>query len=177
MKLVNLRYVRQCVLNMFDSDYKKDILDDIERHGVCGEYLEIARRARNMSDLISMYKHGAGWSLEHNSPSIDIIRKYAKRERLSLYGVFVDKHFQDELLWDQGVYVFLHCTGTIKTGLNVYSRIMPTLYFGNGCRMTIESGNRERLLIPARVPIYIYGKSVIQVESSDRLSCPRMTEE
>lgn len=154
---------------------KQAIIDDMIRHGVCDEYAELARRAESVTDLVSLYKRGANWCLSEGVPSLDAIRAAAKADGIERYGVYVDREFHGEVLWDHGVYIFHHCTGTIATGLNVRRRIMPILYFANGSDMRVVSGNTgDRLAIPARVPYFTYDTSRTEAEQSDRLQCVKM---
>ena len=84
-------------------------------------------------------------------------------------GIFVDKHFHGELLTSHQVYVFHNCTGTIRTGLNVERRIIPMLYFANGCNMDVKAVSDTAPKV--RVPLYVFGPNRIGAEQSENIEC------
>lgn len=143
-----------------EQSWKKMALADITANRVCEEYSELTQRAKTKVDALALYKRGIDWCLEHNSPSIDILRKY--RADCAYNGIFIDRHFDGELLSDMPVYVFQHCSGTIRVGLNVAKRIIPMLYFANNCEMTVVGESPANV----RVPIYIFGENKVVAEPS-----------
>lgn len=142
-----------------EQKWKNRALSDITAHKVCGEYSELTSRAKTKVDALHLYKRGIDWCLENDSPSVDLLRSY--KEDCAYSGIFIDRHFDGELLIDQPVYVFHNCSGTIRVGLNVAKRIIPMLYFANGCNMTVVGDSPTRV----RVPLTVYGDSLIKAET------------
>lgn len=145
------------------NTWKNKAIADIGSHNVCAEYSELTSRAKTKVDALALYKRGIDWCLENNSPDVDLLRGF--KEDCAASGIFIDKHFDGEVLNDSQVYVFHNCTGTIRTGLNIGRRIIPMLYFANGCEMTVE-GESPCLV---RVPLYIYGKNKVYAENSAKI--------
>lgn len=143
-----------------EQRWKNKALADITSHRVCDEYSALTSRAKSKVDALALYKRGIDWCLENNSPSLDLLRQY--RQDCAFNGIFLDRHFDGELMIDQTVYVFHNCSGTIRVGLNVAKRIIPMLYFANGCDMVIE-GSSPSL---ARVPLYVFGDNRVDVTTN-----------
>jgi hypothetical protein len=59
-------------------------------------------------------------------------------------------------------YVFHNCTGTIRVGLNLEKKIIPMLYFANGCRMEVKGDSP----VLVRVPFYVFGNNEIVADPS-----------
>ena len=150
--------------------WKPMVVTDAEKAGVCGQYLELLERQKDLTNFLSLYRRGARWSLEHNVPRIDMLRQCTE-ERLDLHGIYIDRHFDGDIFWDRQVYIFHNCTGTIRTGLNLDRRIAPILYFANGCNMRIESANADCITTPVHIPIYVYNNSHIEAEDSAKINC------
>lgn len=131
--------------------WKESAANDIRSHKVCDEYDGLLARAKSKVDALALYRRGIDWCLENDSPSIDLLRLY--KQDCAFSGIFIDRHFDDELLNDNQVYIFHNCTGTIRTGLNVSKRIIPMLYFANGCDMTVKVD------ADVEVPLYIFGNN------------------
>jgi len=142
-----------------EQKWKNRALADIIAHKVCDEYSSLTSRAKTKVDALHLYKRGIDWCLENDSPSIDLLRSY--RDDCAYNGIFIDRHFDDELLIDQPVYVFHNCSGTIRVGLNLKKRIIPMLYFANGCDMTVVGESPTRV----RVPLTVYGDNNIVAET------------
>lgn len=143
-----------------ETGWKKQAKADIVANGVCTEYQGLVDRTTSKVEALALYKRGVDWCLEHDSPALDLLRKY--RADCEASGIFIDRHFNGELLNDQQAYVFHHCSGTIRTGLNLEKRLIPMLYFANGCSMTVEGES----LINVRVPLYIFGENDVKGETS-----------
>lgn len=139
-----------------EQRWKNRALADITSHKVCDEYSALTSRAKTKVDALALYKRGIDWCLENDSPSVDLLRQY--RDDCAYNGIFIDRHFDGELLIDQPVYVFHNCTGTIRVGLNVKKRIIPMLYFANGCDMTVIGDSPSRV----RVPLYVFGDNRVK---------------
>lgn len=136
--------------------WKDKAMADIRAHRVCAEYDTLTSRARSKVDALSLYKRGIDWCLEHDSPSVDLLRAY--KGDCAASGIYIDRHFNGELLNDKQVYVFHNCTGSVRTGLNLEKKIIPMLYFANGCDMTVE-GESPALV---RVPCYTFGDNKVR---------------
>ena len=143
-----------------EQGWKKQAKADIIEHGVCNEYKELVTRAASKVEVLALSKRGIDWCLENNSPALGLLRK--SKDDCEASGIFIDRHFDGEVLDDQQVYVFHHCTGTIRTGLNLNKRIIPMLYFANGCSMAVEPSSD----IQACVPLYIFGGNDIVASGS-----------
>lgn len=141
-----------------EQGWKNRALSDIVAHKVCDEYSELTARAKTKVDALALYKRGIDWCLENNSPSLDLLRSY--KADCAYNGIFIDKHFDGELMTDTNVYVFHNCSGTIRVGLNIQKGLIPMLYFANGCDMTIEGDSP----VLVRVPFYIFGDNKIVVD-------------
>lgn len=109
------------------------------------------------------------WALEEGYPSLPVLRQQFSEYKTA--GIYIDEHFDGEVLDDQQVCVFHHCTGTIRTGLNLDKKIIPMLYFANGCDMKIESSNGWAFSSPVRVPLYLFGDNNVEAEESPQLTC------
>lgn len=124
-------------------------------HHMCEENRHALESVETISDAISLYKKTIDWALEEGYPSYSVLQKYFSH--CEEYGVFVDREFHGELLNDQQVYIFHNCRGTIKTGLNIEKRIIPMMYFSNGCEMNIRAKENDFCIRPAMVPLYVFG--------------------
>ena len=143
------------------QEWKNTALSDIRLHNVCNEYSALVSRAPSKVDALALYKRGIDWCLENNSPSVNFLRRY--KEDCEINGIFIDREFHGETLDESQVYVFHRCSGTIRVGLNVARRIIPMLYFANGCDMTVEGSSP----ISVRVPIYVFGANTVRAEKTD----------
>lgn len=113
-------------------------------------------------DAVSLYKKTIDWALEEGYPNFGTIqRDFSDCEDL---GIFVNKDFHGELLNEHQVYVFHHCSGRIRTGLNTNERIIPMLYFANSCDMTLAPGGDQSSEV--RVPLYVFGRNLIKLDAS-----------
>jgi len=144
-----------------EQKWKNKALADITAHKVCDEYSELTSRAKTKVDALALYKRGIDWCLENDSPSLSLLRTY--KDDCAYNGVYIDRKFEGELLNSNTVYVFHNCSGTVRVGLNVQKRIIPMLYFANGCDMTIVG------VPPAgvRVPLYVFGENNIVADKDD----------
>ena len=134
---------------------------------MCAENRTALDEVESMHDAIALYKKTIDWALEEGYPCMDTLRHYFSDCEVD--GVFVDKEFHGETLNDHQVYVFHNCKGTIHVGLNIDRRIIPMLYFANGCDMDIRgiSGQGNQV----RVPLYIFGANRIGAEQSEDIEC------
>lgn len=127
-------------------------------HRMCADNRAYLYACETKEDAIRLYKQTIDWALEEQYPDIDFLRKEFSTQQSQ--GFFVDHHFDGEVLNEHQVYVFHHCTGTIRVGLNLAKKIIPMCYFANNCDMTILGFEGERIF-PDRVPLYIFGENTI----------------
>lgn len=145
-----------------ETAWIRQLRREASSHGMCKENRDALESIQTKGDAIALYKKTIDWALEEGYPNFGTIqRDFAD---CSEYGVFVNRDFHGELLSDQQVYVFHHCTGWVRTGLNVQKRIIPMLYFANGCEMTLKGAGPSDLEV--RVPLYIFGENRIRAEHS-----------
>lgn len=146
-----------------EQEWKNRALADITAHKVCAEYSELTSRAKNKIDALALYKRGIDWCLENDSPSVNLLRKY--KQDCAYNGIFIDREFNGELFIDQPVYVFHNCSGSIRVGLNLEKRIIPMLYFANGCDMVIVGDSPAHV----RVPLYVFGQNRITAQTDESI--------
>lgn len=134
---------------------------------MCAENRSALENVDTMDGAISLYKKTIDWALEEGYPNMTTLRRFFSH--CEDFGIYVDKDFHGEVLNQQQVYIFHNCTGTIRTGLNIGERIIPMLYFANGCDMNVRgipgSGSQ------ARVPLYVFGYNHVAGETSDDIVC------
>lgn len=129
---------------------------------MCKENRDALSGIESIDEAIELYKKTIDWALEEGYPNFGTLQRYF--DACGEYGVFVNKDFHGELLNEQKVYVFHHCTGWIRVGINLQKRIIPMLYFANGCDMHLRPAGPSGLEV--RVPLYIFGGNLIKTDSS-----------
>jgi len=149
------------------NQWQNKLRREASLHHMCEENRAALNKIDNKVDAIALYKKTIDWALEENYPDLDTIR--SEFSDCDACGIFVDKVFHDEVLIDHQVYVFHNCRGSIRTGLNVDKRIIPMLYFANGCDMDIKGIEGSGMSV--RVPLYVFGKNRIGSEQSDDIVC------
>ncbi len=149
------------------NDWKKRAILEATAKNVCSEYRGLMERCDKIEDIFELYKRGVDWSLENDAPSLLLLREF--KDECEKNGIFLDRHFNGEVLNSESTYIFHNCSGRIRTGLNVSKRVIPMLYFANGCNMTIEASSS--LNMKTRVPLYIYGDNSIVAEQSGEIEC------
>lgn len=133
---------------------------------MCLENIDALRHSESKGDAISLYKKTIDWALEENYPPIDFIRQeFGDCEE---YGVFVDKTFHGELLNEHQCYVFHNCSGNITVDINLSKKIIPMLYFANGCDMSISRADVAHIF-SITVPLYIFGDNRIKNKTSEEV--------
>lgn len=152
---------------MMDQYWKKQLRRQASERGMCRENRKALEEVTSRMDAIGLYKKTIDWALEEGYPNLETLRKCFSDCELS--GIFVDKHFDGEVLDEQQVYVFHNCTGTIRTGLNIQERRIPMLYFANGCEMRVECAHRYGTSV--KVPLYIFGENSVASEDSEDMKC------
>ena len=132
-------------------------------YGMCRDNRAYLNACESKSDAIKLYKQTIDWALESGYPGLDTIRKHFGN--CADDGLFVDRVFNGEELTDLQVYVFHHCSGTIRVGLNLRKKIIPMLYFADDCDMTVL-GLDDLKYFPDRVPIYTFGQNKIVAQNT-----------
>ena len=144
-------------------EIKEKLMADAKQNDICAEgYSHMRASDRNM--LIEYYVANPDWCLERNFPQLEVLTEHFSD--CEDKGVYVNKTFKGELLNDLQVYVFHHCKGTIKVGLNVEKAILPMLYIANGCRLRIVGVGQEGVSRPSGIPIYIFGKNDLSARNN-----------
>lgn len=145
-----------------EQDWKRQLRREASAHGMCKENRSALDSVDSKESAIALYKKTIDWALEEGYPNYGTLqRDFADCGK---YGVFVDRDFHGELLNEQKVYVFHHCTGRIRVGINMQKRIIPMLYFANGCDMLLRPSGPSGLEI--RVPLYIFGGNLVKTDTS-----------
>lgn len=133
-------------------------------HRMCADNRAYLNACETKGDAIRLYKQTIDWALEENYPDLDFLRKEFNEQEND--GIYIDRHFEGEVLNEHQVYVFHHCTGYIRVGLNPTKKIIPMCYFANGCDMNID-GIKRNLVAPDYVPLYIFGDNNITSNNTD----------
>lgn len=150
-----------------DNEWKKRLRREASARHMCEENRRALEEVTSKADAISLYKKTIDWALEEGYPSLAILREFFGD--CELFGIYIDKHFEGEVLDEHQVYVFHNCTGTIQTGLNIEKQIIPMLYFANGCDMKIECAHRYST--DTSVPLYVFGDNKVSGEQSKDMHC------
>ena len=145
-----------------EQEWIRQLRREASAHGMCSENREALASVESLGEAIALYKKTIDWALEEGYPNFGTLQRYFSD--CGDYGVFVNKDFHGDLLIDDKVYVFHHCTGWIRTGINMQKRIIPMLYFANNCDMTLRSGGPSDLEV--RVPLYIFGGNIVKIDAS-----------
>lgn len=147
---------------MVERDWKRQIRREASAHGMCRENRDALESIESKKEAIALYKKTIDWALEEGYPSYETLsHHFSDCEDM---GIYVNKYFNGEILNEHSVYVFHHCSGIVRTGLNVNKRIIPMMYFANGCDMKILPSGRNNLDV--RVPLYVFGDNgVLSVPS------------
>ena len=154
---------------MISPDWKRSLRRRAGQHKMCEDKRNALEQMRSASEAIALYLGSIEWALGENYPTLDEIRSNFTPEELEASGIFIDREFHGERFYGKQKYVFHNCRGTICTGLNVELRLIPLLYFANGCNLEVKSF--EHYLSPVHVPLYIYGNSIVKAEVSEDIVC------
>lgn len=134
--------------------------------GICRAGAEQMERL-GPEELVGYYVTNPDWCLERDFPDLRMLSdSFADCEE---HGVFVNREFHGELLNDLQTYIFHHCRGTVRVGLNVDKGIIPMLYLANGCRLRIVGAGD---VVPPKpsarsvVPVYVFGKSDVSARDN-----------
>lgn len=133
-------------------------------NSMCPENIEALKLCHTKAEAISLYKKTVDWALEKNYPPVNFIRnEFGDCED---QGIFIDRVFNGELLNEHQCYVFHNCRGRITVDINVSLKIIPMLYFANGCDLAVERAKGSHTL-PIRVPLYIFGDNHVVAEDDN----------
>jgi len=151
---------------MNKQEVKERLMADARVKGICGHGYEKMRMS-DIDGLVDYYLEVPDWGMERDFPSLRFLKDHFSQ--MEDRGVYVCRTFHGELLNDLQTYVFHHCKGTIKVGLNVGNKIIPMLYLANGCKMRIvgvgESYNKFKTK-PSVVPLYIFGNNDVSARDN-----------
>lgn len=143
-------------LRYMQSNWKQYLLKQAKERGMCPENYRLLSSCENKDEAVELYKKTIDWALEEGYPSLFVLKKdFCDMEHA---GIFVGHVFHREMLDEQQVYVFHGCEGTIRVRLNIEKKIIPMLYFANGCKMTVKCDD------DIRVPLYIFGENQVYVD-------------
>ena len=134
---------------------------------MCEENRLALEEASSKEAAVALYLKTIDWALEEGYPRLDTLREYFMD--CEPYGVFIDRKFHNELFIDKPVYVFHHCSGTIRVGLNRMKSTIPMVYVANGCNLHVQAS--DNLGLRTRVPIYNFGDNRVIGEDSENLVC------
>lgn len=146
--------------------WKKYLQEQAREHRMCVENRAYLNACETKEDAIRLYKQTIDWALEEDYPDLDFLRKEFSDQQSQ--GIYIDHHFEGDILNEHQVYVFHNCKGTIRVGLNLAKKIIPMCYFANNCDMTIL-GVEEDKDYPDRVPLYIFGENNINATNSNAI--------
>ncbi len=145
------------------SRLKQYLIQEAKHHNVCIDGLR-GMSERNIDELVDYYIQNADWCIENNYPNYDTLKnEFAHYEHK---GVFVDKKFNGEEFKSQQVYIFHNCEGVINVAIDLKRGIIPALYFANNCAITISCKQKECLLSPIKVPLYVFGNNIIATKQT-----------
>lgn len=146
---------------------KEYLLRQARLHSMCTENIESLKACKTKADAIALYKKTIDWALEKNFPPVNFIRnEFGDCEDL---GIYIDRTFNGEILNEHQCYVFHNCRGHITVDINFSKKVIPMLYFANGCDLSIGRANTPHTL-PIRVPLYIFGENMIAAENNDDIT-------
>lgn len=137
------------------------------KHGMCADNRAYLNACETKEDAIRIYKQTIDWALDEGYPDLDFLRKEFGNHQSQ--GLYIDHHFECDILNEHQVYVFHNCTGTIRVGLNLAKKIIPMCYFANNCDMTILGIENDDGFMPDRVPLYIFGENKINATNSNSI--------
>ena len=151
-------------MNTAMTSWKEYLLRQARLESMCTENMDALRVCETKADAVALYKKTIDWALEKNYPPVNFIRnEFGDCENL---GVYIDRTFNGDLLDEHQCYVFHNCRGHISVDINLEKKIIPMLYFANGCDLSISRADTPHTL-PIRVPLYIFGENNISAEDNN----------
>lgn len=157
-------------INTFDV-LMDDLISKAVVKDICDEGEGCMRDCHDKKAVVEYYLENPDWCLERGFPDIQTLRThFADCGHL---GVFVDQEFDGEELFDFPVCVFHNCKGTVRTGLNVKSRIIPSFYLANGSDIRIDTSDEEGKNDGIIIPVWLYDESAVSISGhgGSRLKC------
>lgn len=132
--------------------------------GICSDGYKEMLQSADIGKMIDYYVANPDWCLERDFPSLTLLKE--NFSEIEDRGVFVCRTFHGELLNNLTTYVFHHCTGTIKVGLNIDKAVIPMLYLANGCRLRVVGVGEIVPKTPSVVPVYTFGKNDLSAKDN-----------
>ena len=116
-----------------DDRWKTQLRRQASARHMCEENRLALEAVSSKEEAVALYLKTIDWALEEGYPRLDTLREYFAD--CEPYGVYIDRHFNGTLFLDKKVYVFHHCSGKIRVGLNRSKSIIPMIYLANGCNL------------------------------------------
>lgn len=132
------------------QDWKDILIERAKEQGMCRENFTALERLSDRRSAVALYKKTVDRALENGYPGLDVIREHFNG--MEQDGIYVDLDFKYDEVVSQ-VAVFHNCSGTIRTGLNVETAVIPMLYLANGSRLVIDGNGRTDWAVT--VPVYV----------------------
>ncbi len=148
------------------KELREQLIDMAHAKGICSDGFKHMLQSTDTDALIEYYLANPDWCLERDFPNLSFLREHFAD--IGNKGIFVDKEFNGELLNDKQVYIFHHCKGTVKVGLNVEKEIIPMLYFANDCQMLIVEDEKD-IVHPIKVPMYSFGQNALMGKANSHI--------
>ena len=143
--------------------WKDEVVRQAKPMKMCEENFRMLLQCEDKPQALALYKKTIDWALENHYPDLETIRNHFSD--CESEGLFVGRTFSGETFSKQQVYVFHDCHGEINVEMDYEGKIIPMLYFANGCNINIVC--RQKNVFPVKFPVYIFGKNTIYTESTD----------
>lgn len=139
---------------------KSRLILEAKASGICTDGLR-QMYERNLEGLIDYYVSNPDWCLERGFPDFQtLVDKFSDCEDK---GVYINRHFDGELINDRQVYIFHNCKGRVIVRLNVERCVIPMFYLANSCDMEIFVKDRSV------VPVYVFGDNSLKVHGNVKI--------
>lgn len=112
----------------------------------------------DFSALMSMYKRGMDFCIEHDYPSLDILRQHLKG-KTEPYNIFIDSHKEVDIYSDTAVVV-----GDSLVIINVSDYGVLNLYVRHNSKVIVYSGDHSIINIET------YENSILEVENAHNVN-------
>lgn len=140
---------------------------------LCSNYRAPLERCTDLRQAARLYKSCISWALQERYPTKEELLKMATKEELAENGIYIDTHFDGEIVNDFLCCVFIGCTGIIKTGFNKDKKIIPMLYFSENTDLRVVLSGEDIL---GKIPVELYYGSSIESDSIDKFSIKNFNE-
>lgn len=155
---------------MKEMQLKETLMEDARLGGICAEGYGLMR-GYDRDELIDYYVQNPDWAIERGFPSLELLRReFADIEEK---GVYVGRTFDGEVFDKLQTYIFHDCKGTIRVAMDYENAVIPMLYFGNGCHIRVECGQKNDPAI--NVPLYIAEDCKVVGAKTDNCNFKRKT--